>query len=104
MSGAGVLVERSWARLAEIASQTAAGRTFGPKIDTRGWELLGMDSLGGPEGLVVLNELENGGGVLGLLEGLANLTVLEELRDAGHGMQVLLELALRDEEEHHEAD
>jgi hypothetical protein len=53
---------------------------------------------------VVLDELENGGCIRGLLEGLANVGVLEEFRDAGHGMQVLLELALRHEEKDHEVD
>ena len=60
--------------------------------------------MGVSEGFVVLDELQNGGGIGGLLKGLADVGVLEELGDAGHGVEVLLELALRHEEEDHEAD
>jgi len=53
---------------------------------------------------MVQDELENGGGIRGLLEGVANVGVLEEAGNSSHGVQVLLELALRHEEEDHEAD
>ena len=60
--------------------------------------------MGGSAGLVVPDELENGGGVRRLPQGLTNLGMLKELRNASHGVKVLLELALRDEEENYEID
>ena len=73
---AGALGESSWAWLPEMARQTAADRRIWRRFDTRGWKLLGVDGLGRSEGLVVLDELENGGSIGGRLKGLANFGML----------------------------
>src|SRR5258706_895066 len=43
-------------------------------------------------------------GVVGLLQGLPKLLFVQKLRDVGESVQVLLKLALRNEEQHHEID
>ena len=50
------------------------------------------------------DDLEHGVGIGGLFEGLAEFGFVQQLGDVGQGVEVLLELALRHQEEHDQVD
>ncbi len=55
-------------------------------------------------GGLALDDGVHGGGIGGVFQGLAQFFTVEEFGDIGEGMEVFLELALGDEEEHDEVD